>query len=225
MLDNSKLYIIKAPERNGLSTEVQVLCDLMLASVRDNAKSSGVECPYTFEVAYANVKTYTFLSEGPKDQFSWISSIRSCIEKRLTLGFSASPYLQVPGSGMINIAPTSILTGAASKAQAAATLASTSLAITKRNQMQQMITELLTANPYCAECEKSDPDWISINLGILLCIECSGVHRSLGVHISKVRSLTLDDLDLEEYQFISRIGMIILSLLLYFLLCLIKLKQ
>src|SRR5271163_4973829 len=37
-----------------------------------------------------------------------------------------------------------------------------------------------------------DPDWASINLGILVCKECSGVHRSLGTHISKVRSLTLD---------------------------------
>jgi hypothetical protein len=36
------------------------------------------------------------------------------------------------------------------------------------------------------------PDWASINIGIVMCIECSGVHRSLGVHISKVRSLTLD---------------------------------
>jgi Arf-GAP with coiled-coil, ANK repeat and PH domain-containing protein len=38
----------------------------------------------------------------------------------------------------------------------------------------------------------SDPKWASINLGITLCIACSGVHRSLGVHYSKVRSLTLD---------------------------------
>lgn len=37
-----------------------------------------------------------------------------------------------------------------------------------------------------------DPDWASINLGIVVCKECSGVHRSLGTHISKVRSLTLD---------------------------------
>ncbi|WMV08900.1 hypothetical protein MTR67_002285 [Solanum verrucosum] len=38
----------------------------------------------------------------------------------------------------------------------------------------------------------SQPDWASLNLGILICIECSGIHRNLGVHISKVRSITLD---------------------------------
>lgn len=39
----------------------------------------------------------------------------------------------------------------------------------------------------------SAPEWASLNLGILFCIECSGVHRNLGSHISKVRSLTLDE--------------------------------
>lgn len=47
-------------------------------------------------------------------------------------------------------------------------------------------------NEVCADCSSPEPDWASLNLGILLCIECSGVHRNLGVHISKVRSLTLD---------------------------------
>jgi Arf-GAP/SH3 domain/ANK repeat/PH domain-containing protein len=37
-----------------------------------------------------------------------------------------------------------------------------------------------------------DPDWLSVNLGILVCIECSGPHRSLGVNFSKIQSLTLD---------------------------------
>ena len=39
----------------------------------------------------------------------------------------------------------------------------------------------------------TDPDWASINLGVLICIECSGVHRKLGSHISRVRSLDLDE--------------------------------
>lgn len=48
-------------------------------------------------------------------------------------------------------------------------------------------------NCVCADCGTgSKVDWCSINLGILLCIECSGIHRSLGTHISKVRSLRLD---------------------------------
>ncbi|PWZ39066.1 ADP-ribosylation factor GTPase-activating protein AGD3 [Zea mays] len=47
-------------------------------------------------------------------------------------------------------------------------------------------------NNMCADCGASEPDWASLNLGALLCIECSGVHRNLGVHISMVRSLTHD---------------------------------
>ncbi|KAI8643213.1 hypothetical protein BD408DRAFT_365152 [Parasitella parasitica] len=48
------------------------------------------------------------------------------------------------------------------------------------------------SNHYCVDCHAENPDWCSLNLGVLLCIECSGIHRSLGTHISKIRSLTLD---------------------------------
>ena len=51
-----------------------------------------------------------------------------------------------------------------------------------------------------ADCGASSPDWASLNLGVLLCIECAGVHRQLGVHMSKVRSCTLDVKVWEEPQ-------------------------
>lgn len=47
---------------------------------------------------------------------------------------------------------------------------------------------------------------MSINLGALLCIECSGKHRGLGVHISKIRSLHLDDLDNETLSLLMCLG-------------------
>jgi Arf-GAP with SH3 domain, ANK repeat and PH domain-containing protein len=48
-------------------------------------------------------------------------------------------------------------------------------------------------NSFCADCgSNSKVEWVCLNLGILLCIECGGIHRSLGTHISKIRSLTLD---------------------------------
>lgn len=37
------------------------------------------------------------------------------------------------------------------------------------------------------DCGAREPDWSSINLGVMMCIECSGIHRSMGVHVSKVR--------------------------------------
>ena len=48
------------------------------------------------------------------------------------------------------------------------------------------ILRRVPGNSMCCDCGSSEPDWASLNLGTLLCIECSGIHRRLGVHVSKV---------------------------------------
>ncbi|KAI9256419.1 hypothetical protein BDA99DRAFT_484798 [Phascolomyces articulosus] len=59
-------------------------------------------------------------------------------------------------------------------------------------QLLQRLYEADVSNTRCADCGSDNPEWCSLNIGILLCIECSGIHRSLGSHLSKVRSLMLD---------------------------------
>ncbi|KAF9988912.1 hypothetical protein BGZ75_008206 [Mortierella antarctica] len=59
-------------------------------------------------------------------------------------------------------------------------------------RLLQVMRNSHVANASCADCGAKYPDWCVINLGILVCIECSGIHRSLGTHISKVRSFNLD---------------------------------
>ncbi|CAG8593611.1 5787_t:CDS:10, partial [Acaulospora morrowiae] len=64
----------------------------------------------------------------------------------------------------------------------------------------------LEGNELCADCKSKDPQWASTNFGTLLCIECSGIHRSLGVHVSKVRSLMLDKWEPETAEVMLRLG-------------------
>lgn len=63
----------------------------------------------------------------------------------------------------------------------------------RQSRLLQMVRDADAGNDRCAECGSDRKvEWVSLNFGIVICIECSGAHRSLGSHISKVRSLTLD---------------------------------
>ncbi|XP_053368754.1 arf-GAP with coiled-coil, ANK repeat and PH domain-containing protein 2-like isoform X4 [Clarias gariepinus] len=64
----------------------------------------------------------------------------------------------------------------------------------------------IAGNNTCCDCGQPEPKWASINLGITLCIQCSGIHRSLGVHFSKVRSLTLDTWEPELLKLMCELG-------------------
>ncbi|XP_021812384.1 ADP-ribosylation factor GTPase-activating protein AGD12-like [Prunus avium] len=61
-------------------------------------------------------------------------------------------------------------------------------------------------NRSCADCGAPDPKWASANIGVFICLKCCGVHRSLGTHISKVLSVTLDEWSDDEIDAMIEVG-------------------
>lgn len=71
---------------------------------------------------------------------------------------------------------------------------------------KQLLPTSIPTNNVCADCGAPNPSWCCINWGICICINCSGVHRSLTTSVSKVRSLTLDHLDENTNRIFEVIG-------------------
>jgi hypothetical protein len=64
----------------------------------------------------------------------------------------------------------------------------------------------LPGNEFCADCGNNNPMWTCINHGTLVCIRCSGIHRQLGTHISRIRSLQLDEFSNDQLEMLLLVG-------------------
>lgn len=191
--------------------------DLRVASVRE---ARNAERRFCFEVITPQF-TRVYQATGEDDMRSWIASINNALQSAFELRpvTSATPELPQAHSTRNNIA--AVLTGksySTSGHRSSAHVTGYAHSNSSKNTVSRhatvgdkphylrassdeangsallsQIREADAGNKNCADCNsESKVEWVSINLGIVLCIECSGIHRSLGTHISKIRSLTLD---------------------------------
>lgn len=181
--------------------------NLLTSTIKEDADQSDLR--FCFRIISPS-KSYTLQAESELDQKDWIQKITGVITSLLSSQapercLSAGP---LGGSHHHSASESSSYESsdfdhnAAEEYTAERHLGSSHHDRLSRNLQQQRscvkiekpidILQKVCGNDRCADCGAPEPDWASLNLGVLVCIECSGVHRNLGVHISKVRSLTLD---------------------------------
>ncbi|KAG7538848.1 Ankyrin repeat [Arabidopsis suecica] len=156
-------------------------------------------------------KVYTLQAENAQDQMDWIEKITGVIASLLSFQTPERAIMRlstVDGGDTFSASDSGSLADPYDIEQAESGESTVEHPMTGGNRsrfsgcLQQhdmvktekpidVLTRVL-GNERCADCGAPEPDWASLNLGVLICIECSGIHRNLGVHISKVRSLTLD---------------------------------
>jgi Arf-GAP/SH3 domain/ANK repeat/PH domain-containing protein len=187
--------------------------DLRMASVRE---ARNAERRFCFEIITPNSKR-TYQATSEEDMNSWITAINNALQTAVERGVQDRPD-PIPSPvesssfkrdiGLILTGKTHSLhsshnpvTGSSSSIPARRTTVgarpgmprTSSIYDENPDKLLQMVRDNDQGNCVCADCGGgSKVEWVSINLGIIVCIECSGIHRSLGTHISKVRSLTLD---------------------------------
>ncbi|XP_052761554.1 arfGAP with SH3 domain, ANK repeat and PH domain-containing protein-like isoform X1 [Mya arenaria] len=122
-------------------------------------------------------RTYHFQADDEKEMEQWISVLSNAKEEVLLKAFQDS------GSNVTMNEHVRELT---------------------RNIIERI--EKLPGNKTCCDCGAADPKWLSTNLGVLICLECCGIHRNLGVHISRTQSLEIDQLGTSQLLLARVIG-------------------
>ncbi|XP_053338492.1 arf-GAP with coiled-coil, ANK repeat and PH domain-containing protein 3 isoform X1 [Clarias gariepinus] len=183
-IQNSQL-VYQKKLKDSLTVVVE---DLRLCSVKP---CEDIERRFCFEVVSPS-KSCMLQAESEKLRQAWIQAVQASI---------ASAYRESPDSYY-----TERLDRTASPSTSSIDSASEPRERSVRAESVLQRVQCVPGNDVCCDCGQADPRWASINLGILLCIECSGIHRSLGVHCSKVRSLTLDSWEPELLKLMCELG-------------------
>ncbi|XP_042440783.1 ADP-ribosylation factor GTPase-activating protein AGD2-like isoform X1 [Zingiber officinale] len=153
--------------------------DLQTSTIKMDAEQTNMR--FCFRII-SPMKTFTLQAENEMERMDWVEKITGVIASLLN-----SPFPTQLSFGCLDMENQN---SAGSNGADAKRLVE--CMNTKGFGNISKVLRDIPGNDACAECGAPEPQWASLNLGILVCIECSGVHRNLGVHISKVRSLTLD---------------------------------
>ncbi|KAM4872450.1 arf-GAP with coiled-coil, ANK repeat and PH domain-containing protein 3 isoform 2-T2 [Thomomys bottae] len=165
-----------------------VVDDLRLCSVKP---CEDIERRFCFEVV-SPTKSCMLQADSEKLRQAWVQAVQASI---------ASAYRESPDSCYSERLDR---TASPSTSSIDSTTDSRERGAKGESVLQRV--QSVAGNSQCGDCGQPDPRWASINLGVLLCIECSGIHRSLGVHCSKVRSLTLDSWEPELLKLMCELG-------------------
>lgn len=177
--------------------DVANIIPLKLLTVRE---ARNVDRRFCFEIVGPQIARRIYQATDSEEMRDWITVIQNAIEQALTEGFSGtvvySPSGTLRGGGGGGGAG-----GGAGAGENQTTVpfeadpslkTFTQIYSDHRKPVLEAARQADESNYNCADCGTRLPDWASINLGCLVCIECSGIHRSLGTHITKIRSMTLD---------------------------------